>query len=64
MGLRDLELFEAVAGPLLSELGYERAVPRPRLSTRARVALARGRHQADRARRLPGLLRRAGQGRP
>jgi Sulfotransferase family len=65
MGRRDLELFEAAAGPLLSELGYERAVPRPRLSARARVALGRARHQVDRAHaRLPGLLRRAGQGRP
>lgn len=56
---RDLEVFEAAAGPLLTELGYERAVPRPPLSARARVARGWVGHQVDRGRaRLPGLLRR------
>ncbi|MGH8824605.1 MAG: sulfotransferase family protein [Jiangellaceae bacterium] len=65
MGRRDLEVFEAAAGHLLTELGYERAVARPPLSARVRVARGRVRHQVDRGRaRLPGLLRRARQARP
>jgi hypothetical protein len=32
---RDVELFEAIAGDALSELGYERAFPRPRRRVRA-----------------------------
>jgi hypothetical protein len=65
MDRRDLEVFEAAAGALLTELGYERAAPRPPVSAHARVALGRVLHQADRARaRLPGVVRRAGQGRP
>jgi sulfotransferase family protein len=47
----DLNLFEAVAGTLLDELGYQRAVPRPSVRTRlgghlaaAGEAIERGRH--------------------
>jgi hypothetical protein len=35
MPARDRELFEALAGDLLSELGYERAHPRPGRRARA-----------------------------
>jgi hypothetical protein len=35
MAERDVELFEAIAGDVLSELGYERAHPRPGRRTRA-----------------------------
>jgi hypothetical protein len=38
MSPRDQEVFEAVAGGLLSELGYERAYPEPSASARARAA--------------------------
>jgi hypothetical protein len=59
MHRRDLEVFEAAAGALLSELGYERAVPRPPLRARAVVAWGLVRHQLQRAQaRLPGRLRR------
>lgn len=34
----DVELFEALAGDVLDALGYERAVPRPSASARARAA--------------------------
>jgi hypothetical protein len=37
----DVALFEALAGDLLSDLGYERANPRPSLGTRSRAARAR-----------------------
>ena len=36
----DVERFEAVAGDLLDELGYERAFPRPSAGARARMLLA------------------------
>lgn len=37
MSPAELELFEVIAGDLLSELGYERACPAPSASTKARV---------------------------
>ena len=40
----DVELFEAIAGDLLSELGYERAFPRP--GHRARAAAERAAYGA------------------
>jgi hypothetical protein len=45
----DLAAFEATAGGLLDELGYERAVPRPSPSARARAVWGRARWQARRA---------------
>jgi hypothetical protein len=39
MSADDAELFEAIAGPLLTELGYERAHPRPSTPARARARL-------------------------
>jgi hypothetical protein len=45
----DLAAFEAAAGDLLDELGYERAVPRPWPSARARATWGRARWQARRA---------------
>lgn len=36
---RDVERFEAIAGPLLGELGYPRAYPAPSPAARARAAL-------------------------
>jgi hypothetical protein len=44
MAGRDVELFEAIAGDALSELGYERAHPRPR--RRARAAAERALYAA------------------
>jgi Sulfotransferase family len=41
MAPRDVELFEAVAGPLLADLGYPRACPEPSGLARARAALER-----------------------
>ena len=38
MDRRDLERFEALAGPTLQAAGYERAVPSPRVSARARAS--------------------------
>jgi hypothetical protein len=38
MSVQNLELFEAAAGDLLEELGYERAFPRPRAETTALVS--------------------------
>ena len=38
---RDVELFEAIAGDVLAEHGYERAFPRPRPAARARAAAER-----------------------
>jgi hypothetical protein len=50
----DVGRFEAVAGDLLEELGYERALPQPRDEQRARAADLRGRLIAELgARRLP-----------
>jgi hypothetical protein len=37
MSRQDVALFEAIAGDLLFQLGYERAVPRPPLSARVRA---------------------------
>jgi LPS sulfotransferase NodH len=39
MSAGDTELFEAVAGDLLAELGYERAYPQPSVAVRARARL-------------------------
>jgi len=39
MSYEESSMFEALAGDLLSELGYERAVPSPRLASRARARL-------------------------
>ena len=59
MERRDLELFEALAGDLLSDLGYERAVTRISPDV-ARVAeRCRGWWQAERARREAKARRRA-----
>ncbi|MGH8773887.1 MAG: sulfotransferase family protein [Jiangellaceae bacterium] len=59
MARPDLETFEAVAGALLSELGYDRAVPSPPLTARSKAAWGWARHQSQRVRaRLPGMLRR------
>lgn len=56
----DLAVFEAVAGPLLTELGYERGVARPSMSARATAALGKMRWQTLRVRsRLPLRARRA-----
>jgi hypothetical protein len=41
MAPRDVAQFEAIAGPLLSELGYERAFPRSNLDARAMAIAAR-----------------------
>jgi hypothetical protein len=41
MSPADIEVFEAVAGDLLAELGYDRAFPRPSPVARARAAAAR-----------------------
>jgi Sulfotransferase family len=55
-----LEVFEAAAGDLLTELGYPRAVPRPSRRAQARAAQGVLRWQTRRARaRLPGQLRRS-----
>jgi hypothetical protein len=40
MSAADAELFEAIAGGLLAELGYERVHPRPSAAARARAAFA------------------------
>lgn len=54
MAADDTERFEAVAGTLLDELGYERAFPRPRAELRRRAAELRERVSADlRATRRP-----------
>jgi hypothetical protein len=52
----DLECFEAVAGDLLDELGYERGLPEPSREARAHAARVRGsfmRELQARRRRLP-----------
>jgi hypothetical protein len=57
---RDLELFEAVAGSLLEELGYGRGAPTPSLAGRARALPGVVRWQGRRVQaRLPGIVRRA-----
>ncbi len=59
MPRRDLEVFEAAAGALLGELGYERAVPHPPVRARATAAWGVVRRQLQRAQaRLPGKVRR------
>lgn len=56
----DLQLFEAVAGDLLTDLGYERATRRPTFTARARAARGWVLWQARRGgARLPGMARRA-----
>ena len=42
----DVQVFEAVAGPLLSELGYERAYPQPTGRARAYAAAVDASHRA------------------
>jgi hypothetical protein len=60
MSAADLEAFEAVAGGLLGELGYERGAPRPSPSARLRAETGRIAWHAGRMRaRLPGMVRRA-----
>jgi len=55
----DVAAFEAVAGDLLADCGYERATDHPRASARARAAWGRTRWQFTRATaRLPGAARR------
>jgi hypothetical protein len=49
MAPHDVEVFEAIAGPLLNELGYERGTPRLSLSARGRAARARAMVFAGRA---------------
>ena len=41
MAPRDAERFEAIAGGLLAELGYERAHPKPSAAARASATLHR-----------------------
>jgi len=56
MAPADVEAFEAVAGPLLEELGYERAHPHPGPEAMQRAAALTPefrRHSAARHRRLP-----------
>jgi hypothetical protein len=54
------ERFEAIAGGLLAELGYERAVPQPRSSARPRAAWERAAFAGRRAtwEAALGLVRR------
>jgi hypothetical protein len=60
MAPADLARFEAVAGDLLTDLGYDLAVPDPPARARAAAAWGRLRWQLDRARaRGPGAVRRA-----
>jgi hypothetical protein len=46
----DVALFEAIAGPVLTRFGYERAAPRPGFTVRLRALWARARWQLARAR--------------
>ncbi len=60
MAASDRERFEAVAGGLLDDLGYERSPAEPSAATRAAVAVGRARWHTRRARaRMPGVVRRA-----
>jgi hypothetical protein len=60
MTASDLEAFEAVAGGLLSELGYERGAGRPSRAAWVRAEKGRISWHAGRIRvRVPGMLRRA-----
>ncbi|HWM21865.1 MAG TPA: sulfotransferase [Ilumatobacteraceae bacterium] len=64
MAPADLERFEAVAGDLLSQLGYERGAARPSITARAAAAWGRVRWSVHGGGvRLPGVVRRA-MGRP
>jgi hypothetical protein len=59
MDVRDIELFEALAGDLLTALGYERATPRISVSARMGAARARASILARRARgHLSGAISR------
>jgi hypothetical protein len=59
MAAGDVARFEAVAGELLDELGYERDAARPPVSARAAAAWGQVRWSTQRARaRLPGMVRR------
>jgi len=56
----DLDRFEAVAGRLLTELGYERGAPRPTITARAAAVRGRVRWWVHGGGvRLPGVVRRA-----
>ncbi len=60
MDAADVAAYEAVAGDLLTECGYDRATRHPGAAARARAAWGRARWQASRASaRLPGAVRRA-----
>jgi hypothetical protein len=60
MDRADVEAFEAVAGDLLADLGYERATTHPPARARARATWGRAAWQVRRTRaRLPGAARRA-----
>jgi Sulfotransferase family len=62
MPAEEVERFEAVAGELLGELGYPRAVPKPPSAARALAAELRGdfvRELQSRGRRLPEAWQRA-----
>jgi hypothetical protein len=61
MAPRDVERFEAVAGPLLAELGYPRAYPVPSSAAQAWAALERAAFQARLAswRSAVALVRRS-----
>jgi hypothetical protein len=58
---RDAELFEAIAGDLLAELGYPRAYPAPSRAARARAVLERAAFRARLGswRTAVGLVRRS-----
>ena len=59
----DVRTFEALAGPLLDELGYERSSRGPTMGVRAGAQLGRLRVEAGRAgRRVGKQRRRAGRG--
>jgi hypothetical protein len=49
LSYRQVAVFEALAGDLLEDLGYERRVPRPSLRARSEARLARSAEQARRA---------------
>jgi hypothetical protein len=51
MEASDVRTFEALAGPLLEDLGYERAHPRPSLGVRAGAQVERVKVEAERSTR-------------
>ena len=64
MADRDVEVFEAIAGDMLSDLGYERKHPSPSTAARARAFVAMRRRDAHAAwlwvvHHMPSPLRRA-----